>query len=95
MMQPHELFLTGLLAIAELAVLVRTILRPHREPEIHRVDLSGTLAGATERIVGEVERRKIEQALHEAGGNRAKAAEALQVGFRAFTAKLREHGLDA
>ena len=60
-----------------------------------RVDLSGTLAGATERIVGEVERRKIEQALQEAGGNRAKAAEALQIGFRAFTAKLREHGLDA
>jgi DNA-binding NtrC family response regulator len=59
------------------------------------VDLSGTLAVATERIVGEVERRKIEQALQEAGGNRAKAAEALQVGFKAFTAKLREHGLDA
>jgi cardiolipin synthase len=32
MMQPHELFLTGLLAIAELTVLVRAILRPHREP---------------------------------------------------------------
>jgi DNA-binding NtrC family response regulator len=60
-----------------------------------RVDLSGTLAGATQRIVGEVERRKIEQALKEAGGNRAKAAEALQVGFKAFTAKLREYGLDA
>jgi transcriptional regulator with GAF, ATPase, and Fis domain len=59
------------------------------------VDLSGTLAGATERIVSEVERRKIERALQEAGGNRAKAAEALQVGFKAFTAKLREHGLDA
>jgi DNA-binding NtrC family response regulator len=60
-----------------------------------RVDLSGTLAGATQRIVGEVERRKIEQALKEAAGNRAKAAEALQVGFKAFTAKLREYGLDA
>jgi transcriptional regulator with GAF, ATPase, and Fis domain len=60
-----------------------------------RVDLSGTLAGATQRIVGEVERRKLEQALKEAGGNRAKAAEALQVGFKAFTAKLREHGFDA
>jgi DNA-binding NtrC family response regulator len=60
-----------------------------------QVDLSGTLAGATQRIVGEVERRKIEQALKEAGGNRAKAAEALQVPFKAFTAKLREYDLDA
>jgi len=59
------------------------------------VDLSGTLAGATQRIVGEVERRKIEQALKEANGNRARAAEVLQVGFKAFTAKLREYGLDA
>jgi DNA-binding NtrC family response regulator len=30
----------------------------------------------------------------EAGGNRAKAAESLQLGFKAFTAKLREHGLE-
>ena len=60
-----------------------------------RVDLSGTLAGVTQRVIGEVERRKIEQAMKEAGGNRAKAAEALQVGFKAFIAKLREYGLDA
>jgi transcriptional regulator with GAF, ATPase, and Fis domain len=60
-----------------------------------RIDLSGTLAAATSRVVAEVERRKIGQALKEAGGNRAKAAEALQVGFKTFTAKLREHGLDA
>ena len=43
----------------------------------------------------EVERRKIEQALKDAGGNRARAADVLQVGFKAFTAKLREYGLDA
>jgi transcriptional regulator with GAF, ATPase, and Fis domain len=60
-----------------------------------RIDLSGTLAAATSRVVAEVERRKIGQALKEAAGNRAKAAEALQVGFKTFTAKLREHGLDA
>jgi DNA-binding NtrC family response regulator len=59
-----------------------------------RLDLSGSLAVATARVVAEVERRKIEQALTEAGGNRAKAAEALQVGFKTFTSKLREHGLD-
>jgi DNA-binding NtrC family response regulator len=60
-----------------------------------RVDLSGTLAAATSRVIAEVEKRKIGQALKEAGGNRARAAEALQVGFKTFTAKLREHGLDA
>jgi DNA-binding NtrC family response regulator len=60
-----------------------------------RIDLSGTLAAATSRVVAEVERRKIGLALKEAAGNRAKAAETLQVGFKTFTAKLREHGLDA
>jgi DNA-binding NtrC family response regulator len=60
-----------------------------------QVDLSGSLAAATSRVVAEVERRKIGQALKEAGGNRVKAAEALQVGFKTFTAKLREYGLDA
>ena len=58
------------------------------------IDLSGTMAAATARVVAEVERRKIVAALTEAGGNRGKAAEALQLGFKAFTAKLREYGLD-
>jgi cardiolipin synthase len=31
-MMPHDIILTGLLAIAEIAVLLRAILRPHREP---------------------------------------------------------------
>ena len=59
-----------------------------------RIDLSGTMAAATVRVVAEVEKRKIEQALTDAGGNRAKAAELLQLGFKTFTSKLREHGLD-
>ena len=58
------------------------------------IDLSGTMSAATTRVVAEVERRKIEQAMAEAGGNRAKAAEVLQLAFKAFTSKLREHGLD-
>jgi DNA-binding NtrC family response regulator len=58
------------------------------------IDLSGTLADATQRIISEVERRKIEQALKDAAGNRAKAADLLQVGFKAFAAKLRDYGLD-
>jgi DNA-binding NtrC family response regulator len=59
-----------------------------------QIDLSGTLAGATQRIVGEVERRKIEQAMKEASGNRARAADLLQVGFKTLLAKLKDYGLD-
>ena len=55
------------------------------------IDLSGSLAEATRRVVAEVERRKIEQALREAGGNRAAARpELLQISFRRrWSAKLR------
>jgi DNA-binding NtrC family response regulator len=60
-----------------------------------RIDLSGTMAAATARVVAEVERRKIQQALVEAGGNKAKAAEALQLGFKTFTSKLRDYSIDA
>ncbi len=59
-----------------------------------RIDLSGTLADATRRVVAEVERRKLEQALREAGGDKGRAAELLQISFKAMLGKLREHGLD-
>jgi transcriptional regulator with GAF, ATPase, and Fis domain len=59
-----------------------------------RVDLSGTLADVTRRIVAEVERRKIEQALSEAGGNRSRAADLLGLPQKTFAAKLKEHGLE-
>jgi len=59
-----------------------------------RIDLSGPMATATARVVAEVEKRKMESALAEAGGNRAKAADALQVPLKVFTSKLREHGLE-
>src|SRR5207253_4599056 len=39
-----------------------------------QIDLSGTLAEASRRILSEVERRKIEQALTDTAGNRARAA---------------------
>ncbi len=60
-----------------------------------KVDLSGTLADATRRVVSEVERRKIEQTLKEAGGNRNRAADLLQVTYKALVAKLREYGLES
>ena len=45
-------------------------------------------------MLAEVERRKIEQALHEAAGNRGRAAEILQVSYKTFIAKLKEYSLD-
>jgi len=59
-----------------------------------RIDLGGSLAEATRRTVAEVERRKVEQALREAGGDKGRAAEILQISFKAMLGKLREHGLD-
>ncbi len=59
-----------------------------------KIDLSGTLAEASRRTLIEVERRKVEQALKEAVGNRGRAAELLQVSYKTFTAKLREYGFE-
>jgi DNA-binding NtrC family response regulator len=59
-----------------------------------QIDLSGTLAEASRRILTEVERRKIEQAIKEAGGNKARAADLLQVSYKTFIAKLREYGFE-
>src|SRR5437660_179080 len=59
-----------------------------------KIDLTGTLADATRRVVSEVERRKLEQSLKEAAGNRNRAADLLQVSYKTFLAKLKEHGLD-
>jgi DNA-binding NtrC family response regulator len=59
-----------------------------------KIDLTGTLADATRRVVSEAERRKIEQTLGEAGGNRGRAAELLQVSYKTLLAKLKEHGLE-
>src|SRR6266545_62333 len=57
-----------------------------------KIDLSGTMSDASRRVLAEVERRKIAQALREAAGNRNRAAELLQVGYKMFVAKLKEHG---
>jgi DNA-binding NtrC family response regulator len=59
-----------------------------------RIDLSGTLADASERILAEVERRKIDLALRESSGDRSAASERLGLPFRAFVSKLRQLGLE-
>jgi transcriptional regulator with GAF, ATPase, and Fis domain len=58
-----------------------------------RIDLSGPLPEATRRIVAEVERRKLAQALRETGGDRSRAAELLQIPYKTIAVKLREYGL--
>ena len=66
----------------------------HTEEEAspwERIDISGTLAEATHRVLGEVERRKIERALREADGHKGRAAEALQISCKTFVTKLKEH----
>jgi len=57
------------------------------------IDLSGTLSDAIARATAEVERRKIVQALQDAGGNKAFAADALRIGYKALLQKLKAYGL--
>jgi DNA-binding NtrC family response regulator len=58
-----------------------------------RIDLTGTLTDATRRVVADVERRKIERALKDAGGDRGRAAEMLQVSYKSLMAKLKDYDL--
>jgi len=67
---------------------------PMEEPGAwDHVDFSGTLGEVTRRVVSEVERRKITAVLEQVGGDRAQAADALQVSYKALIAKIREYGL--
>jgi transcriptional regulator with GAF, ATPase, and Fis domain len=66
---------------------------PPPSPWAH-VDLTGSLADATRRVVSEVERVKIENALKEADNNKARASELLQISYKMLIAKLREHRLE-
>jgi transcriptional regulator with PAS, ATPase and Fis domain len=58
-----------------------------------QIDLSGTLADALRRVTIEAERRKIEQALREASGNRQRAADLLQVAHKVLLQKLKDYGI--
>jgi DNA-binding NtrC family response regulator len=66
---------------------------PPVSPWAH-IDLTGTLAEVTRRVTAEVEKVKIEEVLREAGGNKPRAAELLQISYKALLAKLKEHGID-
>ena len=48
---------------------------------------------AVRRVTAEVERRKVEKALRDARGNKQRAAETLQISYKALLQKQREHGI--
>jgi DNA-binding NtrC family response regulator len=58
------------------------------------IDLTGSLAAVTRRVIGEVERRKIRESLRQAAGDRSRAAEILQVPLRMLLGKLKELGIE-
>jgi DNA-binding NtrC family response regulator len=59
-----------------------------------QIDLSGTLSETSRRVLAEVERRKIEQTLRDAAGNKVRASEILQVSYKTFLVKLKEYGIE-
>jgi DNA-binding NtrC family response regulator len=58
-------------------------------------DLSGSLTDVLRRAQMEVEKRKIEQSLREAGGDKGRAADILAIPYKALLGKLKEHGLES
>jgi two-component system response regulator AtoC len=56
-------------------------------------DFSGTLADVSRRAQAEAEKRKIEQALKEAGGDKGRASDVLQVTYKALLVKLKDYGI--
>jgi DNA-binding NtrC family response regulator len=59
-----------------------------------QMDLSGTLAEATRRVMREAEKFKIEMVLLEAQGNKGRAAELLQISYKMLLAKLKEYAIE-
>jgi DNA-binding NtrC family response regulator len=58
------------------------------------LDLSGSLHDVTRRAQSAVERLKIAEILREAEGSKGRAAELLQISYKALLAKLKEHRLE-
>jgi transcriptional regulator with PAS, ATPase and Fis domain len=59
-----------------------------------QLDLTGSLTDVSKRAVFTVERLKIEETLREAEGNKGRAAELLQISYKALLAKVKEHRID-
>jgi DNA-binding NtrC family response regulator len=63
------------------------------ENPLAHLDLSGSLADVTHRAVSEVERQAIKEAVAEAKGDLARAADRLQVGYKVLTSKMKSLGM--
>ncbi|HEX8029581.1 MAG TPA: sigma-54 dependent transcriptional regulator, partial [Vicinamibacterales bacterium] len=59
-----------------------------------QLDWSGTLADVAARFTSEAEKRKIAMALKQTNGDKATAADLLQINFKALGVKLRQYGLE-
>ena len=59
-----------------------------------QIDLSGTLAEATRRVMLEAERRKLTMVLQEADNNKGRASEFLGIPYKMLLSKLKEHRID-
>jgi len=57
-------------------------------------DFSGSLATVGRRAQSEAEKRKIEQTMKEAGGDKGRASELLQVSYKALLTKLKDLNMD-
>jgi DNA-binding NtrC family response regulator len=57
-----------------------------------QIDLSGTLTDVVKRATTELERRKIEQTIREAAGNKMRAADLLQVNYKTLLQKMKDYG---
>ena len=66
-----------------------TVDTPRRPARWDQIDLSGTLPDAFAGRRSEIERRKLEQALKDAAGQKARAAELLGLNYKVLVHKLR------
>jgi DNA-binding NtrC family response regulator len=57
-------------------------------------DFSGSLTDVSRRAQGQAEKRKMEQSLKEAGGNKGRASELLGVSYKTMLMKLKDYGID-
>jgi DNA-binding NtrC family response regulator len=58
-----------------------------------QIDLTGNMGDVLRRVIAEVERRKIAQALKDAVGNRQRAADLLLISCKTLLQKLKEYGI--
>jgi DNA-binding NtrC family response regulator len=72
---------------------IQPIAAPAAPTPWEQIDLSGSLRDAVGRVTAEVEKRKIERAIRESGDNRQRAADMLEISYKALVQKLKEYGI--